>query len=46
MFLGEAIISCDGVVRGGRFIRSIVKAEVGWAEAGRGGDYRWVVTDV
>ena len=27
--LGEAIVSCEGVVRGGRLIRSIVKAEAG-----------------
>jgi hypothetical protein len=27
LFLGEAIVSCEGVVRGGRLIRSIVKTE-------------------
>jgi hypothetical protein len=40
MFLGEAIVSCGGVVRGGGLIRSIVKTK-GWSTgADRGGDYR------
>ena len=29
LFLGEAMVSCEGVVRGGRLVRSIVKTEAG-----------------